>query len=101
MQYAIQKSFSKIMKPKIHVKKIVSEVLEKSKTAFITSIWCFASKRISFGLSGALSTFKNAMNTVFRLFLGKGVFVYLYDITVMAATFEKHLRILREVFTLL
>lgn len=69
------------------------------KTAFISSNRTF--KRMSFDLSRAPSTFQKAMNTILKPLLGKGVFVYLDDIIVMAATFLEHWRILGEVFRLL
>lgn len=42
---------------------------------------------MSFGLSGAPSTFHKAMTTTLRPLLGKDVLVYLDDIVVMVATF--------------
>lgn len=56
---------------------------------------------MSFGLSGVPSTFQKTMNTILKPILGAVVLVYLDDIIVMAATFEEHLRLLREVFTFL
>lgn len=56
---------------------------------------------MSFGLSRALSTFQKAMNTIFKPLLGKGILVYLDDFIVISATFDEHLRFLREAFTLL
>lgn len=72
-----------------------------AKTDFITSNGCFVFKRMSFGLSGAIYMFQKVMNTILRLLLGSGVLVYLEGIIVMAAIFQEHLRLLREVFTLL
>lgn len=66
-------------------------------TTFNMRNGCFAFKRMSFGLSGAPFTFQKVMNTIFRTVLGKGVFVYLNYIIVIMATFEEHLRLLREV----
>lgn len=54
-----------------------------------------------FGLSGRPSTIHKAMNNTFRPLLVKGVLVYLDDILVVVATFKEHLKLLREVFTLL
>lgn len=73
-----------------------------AKIVFITRNGCFAFNRMIFGYSGALSTFQKAMNTMLKPLIGKGVLVYLDDIIIiiMAATFEQHLRLFREVFTL-
>lgn len=47
------------------------------------------------------STFQKAMTTILKPLLGAGVLIYLDDIIIMAVTFEKHLKLLREVFILL
>lgn len=41
------------------------------------------------------------MNTILKPLLGKSMLVHLDDIIKMASTFEEHLRLLKEVFTLL
>lgn len=67
-----------------------------AKSALITSNDYFPCKRMSFGLSGAPSTFRKAMNTTLKSLLGNVVLVYLDDIILMAATVEEHLRIQRK-----
>lgn len=74
---------------------------DMAKSTFITSNGCFDFKRMSFGLSGALYTFQKAMNTILKHLIGKSALVYLDDVIVPAATFEEHLRLLREVLSLL
>lgn len=56
---------------------------------------------MSFDVSGIPSTFEKTINTIHRPLLSKEVLIYLGDIIVMEATFEEHLRLLREIFTLL
>lgn len=75
---------------------IAMKPVDIAKTALITSNNYFAGKRMSFGLSGAPSTFRKVLNTTLKSLLGKVVLLYLDDIIAMAATFEKHLRILRK-----
>lgn len=72
-----------------------------AKSAFITSNGCFGLKGMSFGLSGAPSKFQKTINTNLRPLLGKGVLMYLDNFIVMATTYEEHLRLLRDFFTLL
>lgn len=55
-----------------------------TKTAFIARNGCFSFKRMSFGLAGLPSMFQKALSTILGPLLG----IYLYDIIVMATTFE-------------
>lgn len=54
---------------------------------------------MSFGLSGAPSTFKIAMNKILRLLLSKGDLVNLDANLVMVVTFEERLKLQRKIFT--
>ena len=52
---------------------------------------------MSFGLCNAPATFQAVMNDLIEDLIGYGVIVYIDDINIYAATFEEHLKLLREV----
>lgn len=56
---------------------------------------------MSFGLSEGPSTCQKATHKILKHLVGKKVFVHLDDISVMAAIFEKHLMLMRNVYILL
>lgn len=72
-----------------------------AKTAFNTVNCCFTFKQMIFSLSKEPSAFQKPMNKILRPSIGKRALVYLDDNIVIAVTFEKHLELLRKVFTLL
>ena len=73
---------------------------DKHKTAFICELGLFEFNQMPFGLTNAQSTFKRAMNNIFKNELYKFVLVYLDDIIIYSKTFD-HLINLRKVFELL
>jgi len=50
-----------------------------------------------FGLCNATSTMSRLMDKVVPAHLRNGVFIYLDDLLVISASFERHLEVLREV----
>src|SRR3954469_14157033 len=52
--------------------------------------------RMSFGLTNAPATFQQAMNEVFGDMIGKGLYVYIDDITLYSLTFKEHLALLEK-----
>src|SRR3954447_2301276 len=69
----------------------------KEKTAFVTHHGHFQYNRMPFGLCNAPATFQRAMNEVFKGLIGKGVYVYIDDITCYSETFDQHMKLLRAV----
>jgi len=73
---------------------------EEFKTSFQTHFGRFEFRVMSFGLTGAPGTFKDAMNTTLHPCLRKFVLFFFDDILVYSATIEENLEHLRFVFEL-
>jgi deoxyuridine 5'-triphosphate nucleotidohydrolase len=71
------------------------EAIERS--AFVTPDGHYEFTRMPFGLTNAPATFQRAMNEVFEDMIGKGLYVYLDDITIYSETFGDHMLLLKEV----
>ena len=57
--------------------------------------------RVTTGLTNAPSTFQSLMNSIFKLFLGKFVLVFFYDILVYRNSWEEHVQHVDNVLQLL
>jgi len=66
------------------------------KTAVTTPFGLFEFLQMSFGLTGAASTFQRFMNFIFRDF--DFVICFIDDILIMSRTYEEHMKHLRMVF---
>ena len=66
-------------------------------SAFVTSDGHYKFTRMPFGLCNAPATFQCAMNEIFADMIGKGLYVYIDDITIYSRTFKEHLVLLKEV----
>jgi hypothetical protein len=71
---------------------------DKKKTAFITRSGIFEFMRMPFGLTGAVATFQNAMNSVLSGLTWKLCLVYLDDVLVFSKSFEEHCAHLKLIF---
>src|SRR4051812_8635589 len=67
------------------------------KTSFVTAEGQWEYLRMPFGLCNAPATFQRMMNHVFRDMIGRNLFVYLDDVTILTKTFEEHMAVLRKV----
>ncbi|KAM0872306.1 hypothetical protein ACQ4PT_038804 [Festuca glaucescens] len=74
---------------------------DEEKTAFKTHNGHYEFRVMSFGLTGAPTTFQNTMNTILAPVLRKGVLVFIDDILVYRKTLEEHAQLLKKVFMLL
>lgn len=70
---------------------------DRHKTAFRTFMGQFEWCVMPFGLKGAPSTFQAIMNEMFFDLLGNGVLVYMDDVLIYSDTFDKHLKLLKQV----
>ena len=71
----------------------------REKAAFVTHQGHYEYNRMPFGPTNAPATFQRGMNEVFGDMIGRGVYVYIDDISIYSKTFEEHLVLLREVLT--
>ncbi|RCN24913.1 reverse transcriptase, partial [Ancylostoma caninum] len=71
----------------------------KEKSAFTTPEGLFQFRVTPFGLSTSPPVFQRLMDTVLGDLLGKEVFCYIDDIMVCTETKERHLELLKEVFS--
>ena len=67
------------------------------RSAFVTPDGQYEYTRMPFGLCNAPATFQRVMNEVFADLIGKGLYVYIDDITIYSETFEEHMVLLKEV----
>lgn len=67
------------------------------KTAFTTDEGHFEFDRMFFGLKNAPPEYQRAMNTAMDGMIGKGVFIYIDDYVIYAATLLMHAIIFIEV----
>ena len=74
---------------------------EEYKTAFQTHFSPFEFRVMRFGLTGALGTFQEAMNSTLAPFLRIFVLVFFDDILIFSKTYEEHLIHIQQVFQLL
>jgi hypothetical protein len=70
----------------------------KDKTAFVTPFGSFRYERITFCLSGALSTFQRVMDAMLVGFRDVKVLVYLDDLLLISETIKDNARRMRLVF---
>ena len=70
-------------------------------TAFSTVIGTFLSHVVQQGDCNAPATFQRLMTRIFRVFIGKFVYVYLDDIFIFSYTIEEHESHLQQVFDIL
>ena len=67
-----------------------------AKSAFITPDGHYKFLRMPFGPTNAPAMFQRAMNEVFKDMIGKGLYVYINDITLYSETFKEHIALLEE-----
>jgi deoxyuridine 5'-triphosphate nucleotidohydrolase len=70
----------------------------REKAAFVTQDGHYEYNRMPFGPTNAPATFQRAMNEMFKGLIGKGVYVYIDDVTIYSQSFKEHLVLLKEVF---
>ncbi|RWS01780.1 uncharacterized protein B4U79_00437, partial [Dinothrombium tinctorium] len=76
----------------------VLDPASQEKAAFVTPKGLYKPKRMMFGLANAPSTFQREMDKIFKEKIGSSVLVYIDDIMVYSATFEKQIQDLIDVF---
>ncbi|RWS00829.1 uncharacterized protein B4U79_07625, partial [Dinothrombium tinctorium] len=76
----------------------VLDPASQEKAAFVTPKGLYKPKRMMFGLANAPSTFQREMDKIFKEKIGSSVLVYIDDIMVYSATFEKQIQDLKDVF---
>src|SRR3954469_2661055 len=69
------------------------------RSAFVTPDGQYEFTRMPFGMCNAPATFQRVMNEVFEDLIGKGLYVYIDDITIYSETYEEHLVLLKEVLS--
>lgn len=74
---------------------------DEFKTAFQTHCGHYEYKVMSFGLTGAPTTFQEFMNFVLQPLLRKCVVVFLDDVLIYSKNMDEHMQHLRQVFQLL
>lgn len=74
---------------------------DEYKTAFKTHHGHFEFKVMPYGVTGGPSTFQGGMNIVLSPLLHKGVLVFIDDILIHSSDLITHVRLLRQVFSLL
>jgi hypothetical protein len=83
---------------------ILSDTSRKNSrelTAFMTPIGKFQFRMMPFGLTNAPATIQHLMYLVFIEIIGKGIVVYLDDITVYSKDHEQHHNAIKAVLDLL
>jgi deoxyuridine 5'-triphosphate nucleotidohydrolase len=70
----------------------------REKAAFVTQDGHYEYNHMPFGPTNAPATFQHAMNEMFKGLIGKGVYVYIDDVTIYSQSFKEHMALLREVF---
>jgi RNase H-like domain found in reverse transcriptase/Reverse transcriptase (RNA-dependent DNA polymerase) len=67
-----------------------------AKSAFATPDGHYEFLRMPFGPTNAPATFQRAMNEVFGDMIGKGLYVYIDDVTLYSTTFAEHMALMKE-----
>ena len=67
-----------------------------AKSAFVTPDGHYEYTRMPFGPTNAPATFQRAMNEMFEDMIGKGLYVYIDDVTLYSSTFKEHLALLEK-----
>ena len=67
-----------------------------TKSAFVTPDGHYEFLRMPFGPTNAPATFQRAMNEIFGDMVGKGLYVYIDDVTLYSSTFEEHMALTEE-----
>ena len=67
-----------------------------AKSTFVTPSGHYEYTRMPFGPTNAPATFQRAMNEVFEDMIGKGLYVYIDDVTLYSSTFEEHMELLER-----
>ncbi len=70
-------------------------------TTIVTQFGSFESLVMREGMKNAGASFQCFMNSIFHRLLGKGVVIYIDDILVYSETMEEHVRLVKEVFSIL
>jgi len=70
---------------------------EEWKTAFRTRYGLYEYTVMPFGLANAPATFQDAMETIFRDMLDRGLLIYMDDFSIYSETEEEHIQLVLEV----
>ena len=73
----------------------------KERCSIVTEHGQFSYNRMTFGLADAQVTFQRAISETLAPLIGIAVYVYVDDICIFTATFEDHMKVLRQVLFLL